>query len=315
VRRRLQRALCTSGYTPAPIPNPKNDPRDARQQPRTQVAPSFDCRFAASSIERAICSDDELAEWDARMGQALQQALRLRKDSQAVLDGQRRWIIQRNRACGSAAEIPFSCLLAMTKQRLSALSEDVAAATSIAPQPQAFSEAPQAAPTQSAPTEPNPLPTISRAATTQPESDPKAASSNLNTGAIPQAVPKTHDVPASTSGEQGYSPLILLIGLGIALWLGGKVVRDIRRRQALLRRRQSLIARFGEEAADRILAGEVWQGMTNEQLVESWGDPVEVGREVVRNKTKETWKYVQTGRNRFANRVYLENGSVIGWKV
>lgn len=78
-------------------------------------------------------------------------------------------------------------------------------------------------------------------------------------------------------------------------------------------RRQRLIKRYGVEIADMIIAGKVWQGMTDEQLTESWGSPIDIGREVIRTKTKETWKYNQTGRNRFSNRIYLEDGIVIGW--
>jgi hypothetical protein len=54
--------------------------------------------------------------------------------------------------------------------------------------------------------------------------------------------------------------------------------------------------------------------MTQEQLADSWGEPVDVGSEVTRAKTKEIWKYGQTGKNRFRERVYLENGIVVGWK-
>jgi hypothetical protein len=80
------------------------------------------------------------------------------------------------------------------------------------------------------------------------------------------------------------------------------------------KRRESLIATYGEQAADRILARQVWQGMTDEQLIESWGLPADKDTEIKRTTTKETWKYGQTGKNRFRNRVYLENGIVIGWK-
>ncbi len=54
--------------------------------------------------------------------------------------------------------------------------------------------------------------------------------------------------------------------------------------------------------------------MTQEQLLESWGGPVDKDQEIKEATTKETWKYGQTGRNRFSNRVFLENGVVIGWK-
>jgi uncharacterized protein YecT (DUF1311 family) len=119
-----ERVDCLEGRTPAPSPSRPTapGPADTPRQPQTRVAPSFDCGAARTSIERAICSDAELSEWDSRMGQAFQRALRLRKDSQALLENQRRWIILRDRTCGSTSEIPFSCLLEMTKQRVSVLS-------------------------------------------------------------------------------------------------------------------------------------------------------------------------------------------------
>ena len=77
---------------------------------------------------------------------------------------------------------------------------------------------------------------------------------------------------------------------------------------------QCLVAKYGQEAAARILAHEVWQGMTGEQLVEARGHPSDVGREIIRDKIRETWKYQQIGKNRFRRRINLENGVVIGWK-
>jgi Lysozyme inhibitor LprI len=257
------------------------------------------------------------------MGQALQQNLRFRKDPQALLESQRRWIIQRDRTCGSTTEILFSCLLDMTKQRVTALSEDAAgtteadlrssasSATTLQPPLSPTTEA-QGSPSPAAAPQPVgpvpqvlPVPPVPKPSQSQPESNPTVLAKQ--TSSVP---PPSNNLPASRD-DQGPNPVILLIGAGLVLWLGSMVVRDIRKR----RRRQDLLSQYGEEVADRILAHEVWQGMTDEQLVASWGNPVEVGREVLRNKSKETWKYLQTGRNRFANRVYLENGVVIGWKV
>jgi hypothetical protein len=54
--------------------------------------------------------------------------------------------------------------------------------------------------------------------------------------------------------------------------------------------------------------------MSSEQLIDSWGNPVGIDHDVYKTTTKETWKYGQTGKNRFKDRVYLENGTVVGWK-
>jgi hypothetical protein len=109
----------------------------------------------------------------------------------------------------------------------------------------------------------------------------------------------------------------------VAIFIVGAVIgaivvfNNIRRREEERRRaaeRQRLVAKYGEEIADRILAHTIWQGMADEQLVESWGGPADKDYEIKKTITKETWKYGQTGRNRFSNRVFLENGVVIGWK-
>jgi uncharacterized protein YecT (DUF1311 family) len=80
--------------------------------------PSFDCRAARTSIERAICGDVTLSDWDSRMGRLFQQALRLAKDRQSLLENQRLWLIQRDRSCNAVADAAiWSCLLEMTEFR------------------------------------------------------------------------------------------------------------------------------------------------------------------------------------------------------
>lgn len=81
------------------------------------------------------------------------------------------------------------------------------------------------------------------------------------------------------------------------------------------RRREILLARYGDEAlVARLMAKTIWQGMTEAQLIDSWGPPVAREEKVYKTKVTETWKYNQTGRNRFKDRVFLENSIVTGWK-
>jgi uncharacterized protein YecT (DUF1311 family) len=295
-----ERVECLEGRAPAPLPSPGNPPKAGRPT-QTRAAPSFDCRAAASSIERAICSDDMLAEWDSRMGQAFQQSLRLRKGSPALLEDQRRWLSQRDRNCGGGLEIPRSCLLEMTKRRVSALVEEFALDTDLTPSS-------------------SPMPSPTRVPLNQRDVSPDVPP-NQGGAASPQLPPETKSPPA-LSTDQSLTPLFLLIALGLGLWLVLMVVRNLRRKKRLAdiqadfaRRRQGLVAKYGEAVASRILAREVWQGMTDEQLREAWGNPADIGREVSRAKVKETWKYGQTGKNRFRQRVSLEDGIVTGWKI
>ena len=76
-----------------------------------------------------------------------------------------------------------------------------------------------------------------------------------------------------------------------------------------------LVDRFGsEEYATRIMNKVIWQGMTNEMLIESRGNPDDIDKSVFKTKTRETWKYGKIGKNRYEERIMLENGIVVGWK-
>ena len=250
--------------------------------------------MATASIERAICGDAMLSEWDLRMGQQYQQALRFRKgaDRQALIESQRSWIQQRNMGCGAAAgNAVWTCVLEATKQRLAALSE--------AP-PLSLDPTPTASPSPQTPVQP------------RTQNAPAPSSSSTPRATEPSS-PKPN---ATTESSNGTNPLLVLIFTVGAIAGAIAVYNNIQRREGERRRaaeRQRLVAKYGAEIADRILARIVWQGMTVEQLLESRGDPADKDYEVRKSVTKETWKYGQTGKNRFSNRIFLENGIVTGW--
>ena len=51
-----------------------------------------------------------------------------------------------------------------------------------------------------------------------------------------------------------------------------------------------------------------------EQLLDSIGRPIDRDQRVLKTKTKETWKYHPSGRNRYRLRVMLEDDVVVGWE-
>jgi hypothetical protein len=88
-----------------------------------------------------------------------------------------------------------------------------------------------------------------------------------------------------------------------------------RKREAIARRRQALFDKYGDaEIVDRIMARSYWQGQTSDQLSDSLGSPVDVDRKILKTKSKEVWKYLQTGKGRFGLRITLENDIVVGWE-
>lgn len=101
-------------------------------------------------------------------------------------------------------------------------------------------------------------------------------------------------------------PLITVAAvIGLVIW---HLQKKAKKRLEYLRSKYK-----DEEVVQRIVAGSIWQGQSEEQLKDAIGEPVAVDRAVLKTKTKETWKYHQSGANRFGLRITVENGHVIGW--
>ena len=82
-----------------------------------------------------------------------------------------------------------------------------------------------------------------------------------------------------------------------------------------MKRRERLMLKYNDaEIVDKIMNKRIWQGMSQEQLIDSWGSPVTKDQKHLKTKTTEIFKYNQTGKNRFSNRVRVENGIVVGWE-
>lgn len=81
------------------------------------------------------------------------------------------------------------------------------------------------------------------------------------------------------------------------------------------KRRERLWEKYQDQSiVEGIMEAKIWQGMSEEQLIDSWGRPVAKDHKVLKTKTSEIFKYNQTGKNRFASRVKLDNGIVVGWE-
>ena len=79
---------------------------------------SFDCRKAATPVERAICADRDLAEADRQLSSAYKTTVAHAADARERLAAaQRAWIARRDRDCGALAE-KDGCLLRAYGRRL-----------------------------------------------------------------------------------------------------------------------------------------------------------------------------------------------------
>ena len=66
--------------------------------------------------------------------------------------------------------------------------------------------------------------------------------------------------------------------------------------------------------SNKLMRKVIWQGQTQEQLMDSIGKPVDVDQKVLKTMEREIWKYQRTGTNRYRMRITIENGIVVGWE-
>jgi hypothetical protein len=104
------------------------------------------------------------------------------------------------------------------------------------------------------------------------------------------------------------------IVVAILLLVAAAVLVIVARALAKRSRYARLLAKYGDEKlVDALLTQTIWQGMTAEQLRDSWGEPASVEQKVMKTKVKEVFKYKPVGKNRFRDKVTLEDGVIVGW--
>ncbi|RZS90623.1 DUF2845 domain-containing protein [Aquimarina brevivitae] len=64
---------------------------------------------------------------------------------------------------------------------------------------------------------------------------------------------------------------------------------------------------------ERLMKGEIWQGQTRRELLDSQGKPSDVSEQVLKTKVKRIYKFHKTAKNRYDLKVTVENGIVVGW--
>ena len=80
------------------------------------------------------------------------------------------------------------------------------------------------------------------------------------------------------------------------------------------RRRIKLLAKYNDQhAVDMIMSRRIWEGMTQDQLIDAWGKPAEIDERVLKTKTAHVYKYKRYGKASFRDKVNLDDGVVIGW--
>ena len=99
--------------------------------------------------------------------------------------------------------------------------------------------------------------------------------------------------------------VVILLGLGVAGYLLVQKLRYAR-----------YFKKYGDDKAVRaILKHQYYEGQTAAQLIDALGKPKDIDEKSIKSKKRQIYKYNQTGKNRFALRITLENDVVVGWET
>jgi len=102
--------------------------------------------------------------------------------------------------------------------------------------------------------------------------------------------------------------------VALLLVMAAAVLAFVARSLAKRSRYARLLAKYGDvELAEALMTQTIWQGMTAEQLRDSWGEPVAVEQKVLKTRVKEVFKYKPVGKNRYRDKVTLEDGVIVRW--
>ena len=102
--------------------------------------------------------------------------------------------------------------------------------------------------------------------------------------------------------------------VALLMVMAAAVLAFVARSLAKRSRYARLLAKYGDaELAEALMTQTIWQGMTAEQLRDSWGEPVAVEQKVLKTRVKEVFKYKPVGKNRYRDKVTLEDGVIVGW--
>jgi Tfp pilus assembly major pilin PilA len=78
---------------------------------------------------------------------------------------------------------------------------------------------------------------------------------------------------------------LVVIGIIIVALIAANIYKNQKRREHLL-------SKYGDPAiVDKIIRKLIWQGMSKEQLVDSWGAPADIDDKVYKTKITQTFKY------------------------
>jgi len=111
--------------------------------------------------------------------------------------------------------------------------------------------------------------------------------------------------------------VILFIIIIVLSIIGGALKKDIEEKEkqiSVLRRQGELIKKYGEEIGIKVFNRKMWTGMTEEQLIDSWGNPDDLKNGSKRKTYYYNTKYGPRGGITSQTSITIKDGIVSDWR-
>ena len=92
------------------------------------------------------------------------------------------------------------------------------------------------------------------------------------------------------------------------------VIIVLARKKSQNDRREYLQKKYGDlEIVEKIMQKYMWEGQTEEQLLDSLGQPSAIDNHLLKTRFRQVWKYQPIGRDKYGLRVTLDDKHVVAW--
>lgn len=85
-------------------------------------------------------------------------------------------------------------------------------------------------------------------------------------------------------------------------------LEQLENNEVFQKKMSEMVKKYGEVNGRKIAFGNIWIGMTEEMLLDSWGYPIEINRTAVAGLLKKQYVYANS------RYVYVENSKVTAWQ-
>lgn len=111
------------------------------------------------------------------------------------------------------------------------------------------------------------------------------------------------------------APALILALVIVSAFMLRKMLHDRGRAVAKRARRNFLVARYGPYGASRVLAKSIWLGMGSMEVIDTYGEPVQVDESLAISRERRVFHYGRRDGDSYESSIVLVRDKVVAWSM